>query len=325
MTLVTVTGATNHTYSVTVSGTSDQTLQNQYKSATGGGSTVPGGGPTVGGGSTVMGGSNAVSVSSSSVFSPVYAVLSAAPTVAGSQIPAHINGPAGGKAFGLHMLGAPATISAAGEPSLQAGDSNRISVDGTMNFIGGRPGVDHGPEDIIFAETGQMSLYGASSGHYVLMGKDAQGDSFFEERDPEGNIHVDADQVPARHDVLMDRHETVHGASAISQPYFDSTLRGGMGNGPSGFADADNVTVHGGSGGAGIFEFTSNQASSYIIEDFGRAAGNKVALSGVSRNELNNMIEHKTVSNGSTSLTLPDKTEVTFLNDDNITDSDFII
>jgi hypothetical protein len=113
-------------------------------------------------------------------------------------------------------------------------------------------------------------------------------------------------------------------AQALHAASGNETLNGAFGQGPDTFYGGTGATSIIGGQGDDSFVFTQGQAGSATITGFahGRDA---VDLQGYRPNEVTNALGHAQVTNGSTTITLSDKTSITFVGITDLGASDFVL
>ncbi|POS61978.1 hypothetical protein [Parasaccharibacter apium] len=203
------------------------------------------------------------------------------------------------------VLGGQDTISA-------AGDGTRLSLGGTLSFLGGVGAGTHsvGNNATIFGTANSVYHYArqGSAGQSVFK-TDHQSDALHPD-----NILFDASKSHQSLQAFAGIGDTIKGGTASDTITVHNTVSGGTDAG---------ATLSGGSGSANLFQFLNNKGGHYTITDFGKAAGNKVGLKATDE-QIGQMLEHQTVKGGNTTIELPnDQGQITFLDQNQLHPKDF--
>ncbi|MDF7673336.1 hypothetical protein PT277_00460 [Acetobacteraceae bacterium ESL0709] len=215
------------------------------------------------------------------------------------------------------------TISALAGLVVQGGVNSHVnSLGGHLDFIDG-VGTSYisAHDAMIFGTTGSVYHFTGTSPSKVL-GDDSSGSysTFSGSMDSSGNavhnILFDASSSHGAFAATVGDKDTIIGGAASDTFYIDSSTTA------SGNAGDVSATLTGGSGAANLFQFMDNEGGHYTITDFGSAAGNLVAFSGTQQ-DLMDTLKNATIEGGNTTIRLKDNTEITFLNDTHLKNTDF--
>lgn len=198
------------------------------------------------------------------------------------------------------------TISASNDAWIQWGINVNADVAGKLTFVGG-----YGTSTVTAANT---TVYGASEMNMILnVTSDKYGNSIFSGGTGNETLNASGSEYG------VNAFGNIAGTSG-SQVFIGGT---GADTLVAGVGDA---TMTGGSGDSNFFAFRDGIAGGkYVITDFNSAAGNKIVTMFYDENEISNAVNGQTHSNGNTTITLSDHSQITFTNVDQIKGSDFVI
>jgi len=235
----------------------------------------------------------------------------------------------GGSAY-VTMLGADTVLAGGGSETIDASSSTGKEViygaTSSLFFVAGGPATvfGGGGSDTVYGGTGRDLLEGGSKGNNFLQAGDGRATLFGGGSGDQ--LYAAGDKAQALH--AAGGNETLSGAFASGRDTFyggsgSDQIFGGFGK-DTFVAGTGHATVTASPGATNLFDFmkTAGGGTEFVsgLTDVSQV---HITLSGYSSTEVNYALAHQTVTDGSVTVTLSDKTQVTFQNIGKLSASNF--